>query len=437
MARENDCGVAGDPGRRPGVNEQFKMSETALDQLSRRAREQVFGHILPFWCGLAVDHVQGGWVAWMSNDLRLDRRQPKGLIVNARILWAFSAAYRAKPDPVYRQMAQRAFEFVQTRFWDAERGGVFWRLDDQGQVLDDAKKIYAQAFCIYAMSEYFSAFANPEALSKAIRVFELIEAHAHDDPNGGYIEVCRRDWSEAVGARLSDKDMGEKKSMNNHLHLLEAYTNLVRVWNEPRVERRLRELIAFFETRILDPRTHHLHHFFDERWTVRSDSYTFGHDIEASWLLCEAAEALQDAVLLARVRRVALQMARCVLDEAVEPDGGLCYEGRGGKIIDRGKECWPQAEAAVGFLNAFQISGDSRFLEAAQRSWDYIETHIVDRVNGEWFWRIDESGNVDGSLPKVSEWKGPYHGTRLCLETLRRTKSRTHPRSQPQAARKV
>jgi len=208
--------------------------------------------------------------------------------------------------------------------------------------------------------------------------------------------------------------------MNNHLHVLEGFTNLYRAGKDARVAERLRELVELFEQRILDPHTGHLHHFFDDQWRVRSDTYTFGHDIEASWLLCEAAEVLGSDALLQHARRVALRMAEVVLKEGLDTDGGLCYEGQAGKVIDRRKECWPQAEALVGFLNAFQLSGDARYLAAARRVWRYIEEHLMDRVRGEWFWRINADGQPDPDLPKVSEWKGPYHGSRACLETIRR-----------------
>ena len=400
------------------------MSSNELKGFSQRVSDQLFGHILPFWCGPALDHKQGGWMGWLSNDLKPDRTQPKGLIVNSRILWAFSAVHQARPDALFKQMAGRAFDFVMNHFWDAQLGGAFWRLDDTGRVLDDSKKIYGQAFYIYALAEYHRAFGVPVALARAIDLFELIERHAHDWKHSGYLEVRQRNWSEAdADARLSDKDMNEKKSMNNHLHLLEAYTNLYRVWKDQRVEQRLRELIALFEQRILDPRTLHLHHFFNEQWQVRSDTYTFGHDIEGTWLLCEAAEVLGDAALLKRVQAVALRMAEVTLREGIDADGALRYEGKGGKIIDAGKECWPQAEAVIGFLNAFQLSGDEKYLNASLRAWDFIENHLVDRVHGEWFWRITPEGRVDPTLPKVSEWKDPYHGSRACLETLHRLRA--------------
>ena len=399
------------------------MNPGNLKEFSSRVSGQLFGHILPFWCGPALDREQGGWMAWLSNDLRPDRTQPKGLIVNSRILWAFSAVHRERPEALYRQMADRALDFLMTRFWDAQHGGGYWQLDDKGRVLDDAKKIYGQAFCIYALAEYHRAFGTDAALANALKVFELIEGHAQDPKHGGYFEVCSRDWSKTLDVPLSQKDLNEKKSMNNHLHVLEAYTNLYRVWKAPRLEQRLRELIELFHIRVLDARTQHLNHFFDEQWRVRSDSYTFGHDIEASWLLCEAAEVLGDPALVQRTRVVALRMAEVTLREGIDADGGLRYEGRGGAIIDPGKECWPQAEAVIGFLNAFQLSGDSKYLEASRRSWDFIEDHLVDRVHGEWFWRINENGKPDPTLPKVSEWKGPYHGTRACLETLHRLKA--------------
>jgi len=397
------------------------MDPTDLEAFSRSVRDQLFGNIMPFWCGPALDHERGGWMGWLSNDLKPDRTQPKGLIVNSRILWAFSAVHRERPEKLFRQMADRAFDCVMNRFWDAQHGGAFWRLDDAGHVLDDSKKIYGQAFYIYALAEYHRAFEASAALARAKELFELIERHAHDPGHGGYLEVCRRDWSEAgPEARLSDKDMNEKKSMNNHLHLLEACANLYRVWKEPRVAQRLHELIGLFEQRILDARTNHLNHFFDGEWRVRSDTYTFGHDIEATWLLCEAAEVLGDAALRKRAEAFALSIADVVLREGIDADGALRYEGKGGKIIDGGKECWPQAEAVIGFLNAFQISSDEKYLRAALRVWDFIQNQLVDRVHGEWFWRIKPEGGVDTALPKVSEWKGPYHGSRMCLETLHR-----------------
>jgi len=397
------------------------MTGGAANDLAVRVREHLFGHILPFWCGPALDEERGGWMGWLSNDLQPDRSQPKGLVLYTRILWTFSAVHGARPETLYHALAERALDWVLHRFWDARHGGAFWQLDDAGQVRDDTKKVYGQAFCLYALAEYHLAFDCAAALDRARELFGLLERHAHDPQHGGYFEACRRDWSAAgPDAGVGGAELNAQKSMNTNLHLLEAFTNLYRAWKDPRLAERLRELLRLFDERILAARTRHFHHFFDARWQALSDTYTFGHDIEGSWLLCEAAEALGEAAWRRRVRRRAVQMAGVVLEEGLGTDGGLSYEGRAGRVVDRGREWWPQAEALVGFLNAYQISRQPRFFQAACRVWEFIERHLVDRARGEWFWRINEDGRPDPGRPKVSQWKGPYHSSRACLETLRR-----------------
>lgn len=397
------------------------MNQKEIAEFAGRVRGHLFHHILPFWCGPALDEEHGGWMAWLSNDLKANRKQPKGIILNTRILWSFSAVHEVQQDSLCHEMAERALDWVMNRFWDAQHGGAFWHLDDTGRVRDETKKTYGQAFYLYALAEYYLAFAHPPALARAREMFELLERHAHDAKAGGYWEAFRRDWSPAgPEAGVGGAEVKAKKSMNTSLHLLEAFTNLYRAWKEPRVGARLRELIRIFEQHILDSRTQHFHHFFDERWQVLSDNYTFGHDIEGSWLLCEAAEVLGDAALLKRIRKRALAMAKIALKEGLAAEGGLCYEGKAGKIVDGGKEWWPQAEAVVGFINAWQISREKKYLAAARRVWDFIEQKIVDREHGDWFWRINEDGQPDPRRPKVSEWKGPYHSSRACLEVVKR-----------------
>jgi mannobiose 2-epimerase len=420
------------------------------EQLAASARRELLEDILPFWRRHAVDLRRGGFIGQMSNDLCVQDDAPKGLILNARILWTFSAAYAYAQDDRDRTLASRAYEYLMHHFLDEKHGGCFWELDPNGAVLDDKKKIYGEAFCLYALAEYHRVFNEPKALDEAIRVFDLIEAHARDTRYGGYFEVMSRDWQPCEDMRLSDKDMNEKKSMNNHLHVLEGYTNLLRVWPDRRLADTLRDLVGLFQRHILNAEQTHLQHFFDEAWTPRSDSYTFGHDIEGSWLLCEAAEVLmwrgrpglvsrgrpalgsedqeqgQDALatsLLTRVQSTAAKMARAVLAEGLDTDGGLLYEGRGGRIINPNKEWWPQAEAVVGFYNAWQLTRDSAFQEAARRCWQFIQDRVVDHQYGEWFWCIRPDGTPDPSLPKVSPWKCPYHNGRCCLEIIHRAQT--------------
>jgi mannobiose 2-epimerase len=376
-------------------------------------------NLLPFWRQRSVDQKHGGFIARMSRDGQVDSDAPHGLILNSRLLWTFSALYRRLEDARDLELADRAYFILLNRFHDTEHGGFVWQVAPNGDVLDTEKKIYGQAFCVYALSEHYLATGRKQALDTAKQVFELVEEHARDTLNGGYLESRSSDWSASHLLQLAPNDMVAAKSMNTHLHLLEALTNLYRAWPEERVEQRLRELIEIFKTHILGEG--HLHHFFDDNWKLLSNSYTFGHDIEATWLLCEAAEAIGDDRLLGQAQRWALKSARAVSLEALGADGGLAYEGRNGMVIDERRDWWCQAEAVVGFWNAYQITGDDTFARTSRDVWRFISTRIVDRVYGEWHWRIGPYGLIDERKPKVSEWKGPYHNVRMCLEILKRT----------------
>jgi mannobiose 2-epimerase len=358
----------------------------------------------------------------MTNDGTVPEDAPRGLILYSRLLWTFAALYRYLGDERDFDLARRAHEVLESDFQDRENGGYVWRVDANGRVLDPSKKTYGQAFCIYALSEYALATGEPEALETARELFQLIERHAYDAGFGGYIEARAADWSAASDLRLSERDMDVAKSMNTHLHLLEAYTNLYRTWPDAAVASRLEELITIFGRRIIsrNAEDRHLHHFFGEEWDLRSDTRTFGHGIEAAWLLSEAAGVLGDEDLAATVRLWAIELARSTLAQAVDADGGLAYEGRSGEVTNSDRDWWCQAEAVVGFWHAYALTGETAFADAAAACWQFIDRHLVDRVHGEWFWRVRADGTIDEAQPKVSEWKGPYHTVRMCLEMMRR-----------------
>lgn len=398
--------------------------------LVAEARRELLENILPFWRDRTVDTGRGGFIGEMSNDLRVREDAPKGLILNARILWTFSAVSAYTHAPQDAALAHRAYDYLVQHFLDREHGGFIWEVTPQGDLHDGCKKIYGQAFCIYALAEYCRTFTAGTALPQAIALFRLIEHHARDPKYGGCVETLSRDWQPLDDVRLSAKDLNEKKSMNNHLHLLEAYTNLLRVWPDALLASRLRELIEIFRRHILNAAGTHLNHFFGETWATKSDTYTFGHDIEGSWLLCEAADALGDVHLQTEMRSIAMKIAWAVLQEGIGADGGLVYAARAGRIVNAGREWWPQAEAVVGFYNAWQLSGHSAFRDAAVRCWRFIQDRVVDRVNGEWFWRVRPDGTPDAAEPKVSAWKCPYHNGRCCLEIIQRGQREERPRSQ-------
>lgn len=392
--------------------------DAAVADLAAEARHEL-GRILRYWLDNAVDP-RGGFIGFIDADGTPDPGAPRGAILTSRILWTFAAAYRRLGEAELRVMADRALNEVLGRFRDPEHGGVYWLIGPDGRPVDDRKHVYAQAFAVYALAEHHRATGHESSLEEAIGLFRLIEEHASDPGHGGYLESFDRDWRPRDDDRLSDVDLAVPRSENAHLHLLEAYTTLVHAWRDPAVIDRLRALTLVFLDRIVDREAGHTRPFFDRYWTARSTVVSFGHDIETAWLLRAAARALGEPGFSDRTTEVALRLAGSVLEDGLDPAGGVYYEVSESGVVDRDKEWWTQAEAVVGFIDAYQATGRAEFLAAAQSTWRFITAHVVDHEGGEWSRRVSRDGSVRAPLEKVGPWKGPYHNARACLEVMER-----------------
>lgn len=398
--------------------------------------------ILPFWMEKMTDNVQGGFYGRIDGDDNLHADAPKGAILNARILWTFSAAYRLLRKPEYLETATRAKRYIIDKFYDKDFGGVYWSLTADGKPLDTKKQVYAQGFAIYGLSEYARATGDREALDYAVKLFETVEKYSFDRDRNGYIEAFTREWKPIEDMRLSDKDENTSKTMNTHLHILEPYANLYRVWKDERLERQLRNMLDLFTGKILNKKTYHLDLFFDNDWRTDGNIISYGHDIEASWLIHEAALVLGDETLLKQIEPVIVNIARAA-DEGLNPDGSLIYEAappilpigeelaEGGQRqslpskgrlegLDRELHWWVQAENVVGHVNLYQHFGDETALDTAMKCWRFIKDKIIDYANGEWHWSLMPDGTVNRRDDKGGFWKCPYHNGRMCMEIIER-----------------
>jgi mannobiose 2-epimerase len=395
------------------------MEETfSKSDFRRQLREELTGNILPFWMTYVVDKVNGGFYGAVTNDLQVHNEVPRSAILCARILWTYAAAYRRLGEQQYLSMARWAYDYLVNVFLDQEYGGFYWQVDCKGTPVSDRKHHYAQAFAIYGLAEYYLATREPQSLVLAQTVFHLLERHAYEAVYQGYIEGSSRRWETLTDMRLSDRELNSRKSMNTMLHILEAYSNLLRAWDDAHLMAQHRALLETFQQHIIDHQTGHFKLYFDDQWHSLSENVSFGHDIEGSWLLLEAAELQRDSALLAQVHESLTSMATAVYEEGLDNDGSLLYEGGPQGLVDTSKAWWVQAEAVVGFYNAYQRTGQVRFAKAASRCWTYIQAKVVDRTHGDWFKRLHRDGTPDHAIYKAGPWECPYHHSRACFEML-------------------
>jgi len=425
---------------------------TEVQKMKQEMQDVLQNNILRFWLDKMQDEENGGFYGQMTGQGELVKTADKGAILNARILWSFSAAYRVLGEPEYLEAATRAKRYLIEYFIDPLYGGVYWSLDYKGQPKDTKKQFYAIGFAIYGLSEYARATGDREALEHAINLFEVIEEYSLDEVYNGYIEACTREWGTIADMRLSELDANYPKSQNTHLHIIEPYANLFRCLKELgaidtgddiiqniidqrapnfnvsverstvlHLETALRNIIDIFCDKILNPETHHLDLFFDMDWTREAGALeSYGHDIECSWLLHEAALVLGDKEVLEKVEPI-VQMVAKASEKGLNADGSMVHEANlDTGYVDTDRHWWVQAENVVGWVNIYQYFGDRSAFEKAQHGWQYIKDNLIDREGGEWWWSRDPQGNINRKDDKAGFWKCPYHNSRMCLEIIER-----------------
>lgn len=374
-------------------------------------------NIMSYWIKNAVDNENGGFIGKINGDDMLFPKADKGLVLNSRILWTFSAAYLQNPKQEYKTMATRAYDYLMKYFWDTKNGGAYWSVDYLGNPKERHKQIYGQGFLLYGLSEYYRAFKDPKALNVAKEIYFLLVKNAYDKTNGGYFEVTTEEWNLTQDKVITQGKADQKKSMNTHLHIIEPFTNLYRVWKDPGLKKQLDGLLHVFTKYIINPETGAQILFLTEDWKSRSEIISYGHDIEASWLLLETAEVLRENTWIERIKPYSIGLSNAAL-KGIDKDGGMFYEIEENHIKKQ-KDWWPQAESMVGFYNSYEITKDSKYLKQSLKSWDFIKKNLVSKT-GEWYWGIDENNEPLTKMDKIGMWKCPYHNARACLEMIRR-----------------
>jgi len=388
-----------------------------MQNLKSELHKELTENILPYWMQKMPDHENGGFYGRIDGEEQVHPTAGKGIVLNARILWTFSAAYRLEKNPEYLEIAERAFNYIQEYFTDKKNGGVFWELNYKGEPLNRRKQMYAQGFALYGYSEFYRATGKPKALEAAEDIFYLLEKYACDSRYGGYIEALDENWKAIDDMRLSPRDSNAPKSMNTHLHILEPYTNLLRVWKDPALIEAQTRLIHIFCDHIVHSRTKHLRLFFDGEWNSRDEVVSYGHDIEASWLLCEAADVLGNFELTEKVKKAAAEIVEASY-KGLQPDGSMIYETTHDGHINTDRDWWVQAETVVGFYHAWFRSGDKKYLAISEKCWEYVKRWILDEKNGEWLWGAFADGTPNRKNDKAGFWKCPYHNSRMCMEVV-------------------
>lgn len=406
------------------------MSE--LKELAAEAKHELLTHIIPFWRGMRDDKF-GGYYGYLSYDLALDEKAEKGCILNSRITWFFANAYLLYKDGGISEEeceaagfkgedllaeAKHGYDFLREHCIDKEYGGIFWSLNYDGTPLDTTKHTYNQAFCIYALSSYYDAAGDKEALELAFSLFDIIEERCTDEI--GYLEAFTRDFKPESNEKLSENGVLADKTMNTLLHVFEAYTELYRVTKNEKVGKRLMWIMDTFADKVYNPAKQRQEVFFDADYNTILDLHSYGHDIETAWLMDRGVDVLNNEHYREKMTPITKTLTSRIYQVAFDGHSLANECDRG--VVNAHRVWWVQAETVVGFLNGYERNtGHSEYCDAALAEWEFIKTYVVDKRNGsEWFWEVNEDGSPILDRPIVEPWKCPYHNGRMCIEVIRR-----------------
>ncbi len=408
-------------------------SRSELKSYQEIFTRELLENILAYWMKYSLEKDGQGFYGAVDLNNQAVPGANKTSVLNARILWTFAAAANLYPGKGYEHLAHKAYRVLNEDFADKEQGGFYMELSADNKVSVDIKHTYAQAFVIYSLSKYYEFHPVTEVMEKVQDFFRFLDHKTKDPELPGYRESFTRDWNIYQENRMADNN--EPKSMNTHLHILEAYAAVYKIWKDDLVKQRLTELLEIFTGQIIRE-DGHLGIFFTEEFAETKSSKaicSFGHEIEASWLIWEAAEILGDQSILTKTKPLVLKMAEAVWRVGVDKDGGMFLEStRFGSHVRTNKHWWLQAETLVGFMNAFQLSGDQKYWDTVKLSWDFIDKHVIDHEGGEWFTKVNRLGQPyliepeDDPSPfyrndwKIDPWKCPYHNGRAMMELSRR-----------------
>lgn len=380
-------------------------------------KKHLLTDIIPFWKSLR-DDTNGGYYGYMDYDLSVDKTAVKGCILNSRITWFFANAYLLLKDESLLDEAKHGFEFLKNHCLDRKNGGIYWSINYDGTVNDTTKHTYNQAFSIYALSSYYDATKDEQALRMANEIYDIIEEKCRDEI--GYLEAFDATFSPIDNDKLSENGVIAEKTMNTLLHVFEAYTELYRVTKQQRVKTRLEWMMDIIADKIYNPTLHRQEVFFDKNYNSILDLHSYGHDIETAWLINRGIEVLAEEAYTKKMGPIIDDLTQEIYKVAFDGHSlaNECEKG----VVNTHRIWWVQAETVIGFLNGYQRDkSKTEYAKAAASEWDFIKTHVIDKRNGsEWFWEVDQNGRPFEGRPIVEPWKCPYHNGRMCFEVIRR-----------------